>query len=134
VDAALADPEMARGVETILLVEDEDMVRRLVRRALEGCGYVVLEAPDGETALEICRREGTSIALVITDVVMPKLSGRDLIEQLSISHPSLRVLYISGYTDKDVIHHGGLEDVTYFLQKPFTMRALTAKVREILDD
>ncbi len=132
-EAGLSDPAMSRGVETILLVEDEAMVRHLVRRALEGCGYVVLEAPDGEAALEICGKEGTSIALVITDVVMPKMSGRELIEQLSISHPSLRVLYISGYTDSDVVHHGGLEDVTYFLQKPFTMRALTAKVREILD-
>ena len=123
---------LARGMETILLVEDEDMVRRLVRRTLEGCGYRILEATDGVAALDICG-DGTPIALLITDVVMPRMSGRELAGRLSASRPGLRVLFMSGYTDTAVTQHGMLDDATDFLQKPFTIQTLAEKVREVLD-
>ena len=132
VDSVPPGAALARGVETILLVEDEDMVRRLVRRTLEGCGYHILEATDGAAALDICG-DGTPIALLITDVVMPNMSGRDLAGRLSASRPDLRVLFMSGYTDTAVTQHGVLDDATDFLQKPFTIRTLTEKVREVLD-
>ncbi len=122
-----------RGPGTILLVEDEDGVRKLVARALKAFGYAVLTASDGKAAIEImeCRRE--QVDLLVTDVVMPEMSGRSLAETLRADDPSLKVLFLSGYTDDAVVRHGVLQANVNFLQKPFTLNALARKVREILD-
>ena len=123
----------ARGTETILVVEDERMVRDLVKRVLEGRGYTVLTAASPGEAEQVldCHRE--EIALLLTDVVLPERSGRELYETLAESRPSLKVLYISGYTGNAISHRGVLEAGTAFLQKPFTPDALAGKVREVLD-
>jgi two-component system cell cycle sensor histidine kinase/response regulator CckA len=123
--------ETGQGHETVLLVEDEEVVRELVKRALETAGYTVLDAPDGPAALELCAR--AEVQIVVTDVVMPKMSGRDLVDRLRADRPSLPVLFMSGYTDDAIVHHGVLDAGVEFIQKPFAMRALTRKVREILD-
>jgi PAS domain S-box-containing protein len=124
---------LPRGSETILLVEDEQMVRELVRRSLEGCGYSVIEAADGPAALEMCRQIATRVDLLITDVVMPRMNGRQLATEITAARPDIRVLFMSGYTDNAIVHHGVLDETTNFLQKPFAMRTLVTKVREILD-
>jgi PAS domain S-box-containing protein len=126
----LASP---RGTETVLLVEDEEAVRSLTRHVLRGNGYTVLEAVNGEEALRVAGRHEGAIHLVITDVVMPRLGGRELAERLSARHPDLRVLFVSGYTDDAVVRHGVLHDRVNFLQKPFTPTVLAHKVREVLD-
>jgi CheY-like chemotaxis protein len=120
------------GSETVLLVEDEESVRQLVRETLEAKGYTVLEAEDGETALQVVARHTGSIDMLITDLVMPGMSGRELAKQLCSSHPRTKVLYLSGYTEDAFIHQGGLDPDTSFLQKPFTLQALSRKVRDIL--
>jgi two-component system cell cycle sensor histidine kinase/response regulator CckA len=123
-----------QGQETVLLVEDEDVVRNLARRVLLKRGYTVLEASDGGEALHLCEQHKGPIHLLVTDVVMPGgMSGRELAERLTPLQPEMRVLYISGYTDDAIIHHGVLETGTAFLQKPFTPAALANKVREMLD-
>ena len=121
------------GTETILFVEDEQGVRELVREYLSGCGYAVLEASDGVQALEIAAMHPGAIQLLITDVVMPRLSGRELATQIASARHGLKVLYISGYTDDSVFRHGVLEGGMEFLQKPFNLKALAQKIREILD-
>ncbi|MGB7623609.1 MAG: PAS domain S-box protein [Terriglobia bacterium] len=121
------------GSETILVVEDEDGVRDLVRDILEMNGYTVLEASAGEEALERCRQHPETIHLILTDVVMPQMSGRELAERLVPMKPGIKVLYMSGYTDDTVLHHGALEADMVFLQKPFTPEALARRVREVLD-
>ncbi len=126
-------PDGARGTETILLVEDEEAVRALVRRILRQQGYIVLEARDGAEALMLCQRHTGWIHLLITDVVMPHVSGRELAGRLEAMRPELKVLYMSGYPDEAIAHHGVLEKGTAFLQKPFTPSALVLKVREVLD-
>jgi PAS domain S-box-containing protein len=123
----------ASGTETILFVEDEQGVRELVRDYLTACGYSVLEASDGVQALEIAAMHPGVIQLLITDVVMPRLSGRQLATQISSARRNLKVLYISGYTDDSVFRHGVLEGGMEFLQKPFNLKALAQKIREILD-
>ena len=123
----------ASGSETILFVEDEQGVRELVREYLSGCGYSVLEASDGVQALEIAAMHPGAIQMLITDVVMPRLSGRELAAQIASSRRNLKVLYISGYTDDSVFRHGVLEGGMEFLQKPFNLKALAQKIREILD-
>ncbi len=126
-------PGQARGSETILFVEDEQSVRELVQQYLSATGYTVLEAPDGARALKIAEGHAEPIHLLITDVVMPHLSGPDLATQLAASRPGLKVLFISGYTDDTVFRHGVLEGGVAFLQKPFNLKALAAKIREMLD-
>jgi CheY-like chemotaxis protein len=121
------------GRETILLVEDEDDVRALAREVLERQGYSVLEASDGLQALRQFETGSDRIDLVLTDVVMPRMSGRELAERLVEGRPDLSVLYMSGYTDDAVIRHGVLGAGTAFLQKPFTPAALIQRVRETLD-
>jgi len=123
----------ASGTETILFVEDEQGVRELVCEYLTACGYAVLEASDGVQALEMAAMHPGAIQLLITDVVMPRLSGRQLATQISSSRRGLKVLYISGYTDDSVFRHGVLEGGMEFLQKPFNLKALAQKIREILD-
>ena len=127
------DEERPRGSETVLLVEDEEVVRNLVREILEGNGYTVLEARNGAEALDLGRRFTGPIHLLVTDVVMPKMSGRELAERLVTIHRETRVLYMSGYTDGAIGHHGVLDPHTELLQKPFTFDALAQKVRKVLD-
>jgi PAS domain S-box-containing protein len=123
----------SRGFETVLLVEDEEVVRNLVREILEGNGYTVIEARDGVEALELGSRFSEPIHLLVTDVVMPKMSGRELAERLLSLHTETRVLYMSGYTDGIIGHHGVLEPRTELLQKPFSVDSLAEKVRRVLD-
>jgi CheY-like chemotaxis protein len=124
---------MPRGSETVLLVEDEDGVRALARHVLQGCGYTVLEARDGAEAMRITGQQRGQIDLLITDVVMPRMGGREVAERLAAIHPAVKVLFLSGYTDDAVVRHGILEAQVAFLQKPFSTAALAAKVREVLD-
>ncbi|MBZ5534625.1 MAG: PAS domain S-box protein [Acidobacteriia bacterium] len=124
---------LLQGTETILLVEDEDGVRDLVRDILQMNGYTVLEAPAGEEALAHCKQYTGVIHLVLTDVVMPLMSGRELVEQVVPLKPGIKILYMSGYTDDTILHHGALGADMAFLQKPFTPETLARKVREVLD-
>ena len=123
----------ARGAETILLVEDEKAVRMMIGKTLQSKGYAVLEAQHGQEALSICEDYSGPIHLMVTDVVMPLMSGKELAEQLAPQRPEMKVLYMSGYPDNSIVQHGVLEPGTEFLQKPFTLNTLEAKVREILD-
>ena len=126
--------QAARGTETILLAEDDELVRNLAREILEESGYTVLEAPNGGAALLLCEQQKAEIDLLLTDVVMPEMSGRQLAERLVEIRPRMKVVYMSGYTADAVLRRGALEDETKFIQKPFTPDALTSKVREILDE
>lgn len=121
------------GHETILFVEDEESVRELVSDYLKSSGYNVLEAADGLQALEMAAAFSGEIHMLVTDVVMPRLSGRELATRLAADRPHLSVLYISGYTDDSVFRHGVLEGGMSFLQKPFNLKALAQKIREVLD-
>jgi CheY-like chemotaxis protein len=125
--------ESPRGSETVLLVEDEDAVRSLVRAVLLSNGYTVLEAPNGGQALQLSEQHKNPIHLMLTDVVLPEMSGRELAGCLASSHPETKVLYMSGYTDDAIVHRGVLDPGTAFLEKPFTPYALARKVREALD-
>jgi len=122
-----------RGTETILLVEDEKALRMMTRTVLLSQGYSVLEAADGADAIRICEQREEPIHLLISDVVMPQLGGRQLSDRLVTLIPDMRVLFVSGYTDDAVVRHGVLEAEVQFLQKPFTVDALGRKVREVLD-
>jgi len=122
-----------RGSETILVVEDDEIVRKLTCQALRRYGYQVIEAANGIEALLSCEKYPEPIPLMITDVVMPQISGPELATRLRLLHPETQVLYISGYTDDAVVRHGLLDAALYFLQKPFTPGALVHKVRDILD-
>lgn len=119
--------------ETILLVEDDEAVRSLTRQMLRGFGYQVLEAPGAARALELARHHRGTIELLLTDVVMPEVGGRELSERLLRIRPTLKVLYMSGYTDDAVVRHGVRESEVAFLQKPFTIEGLAAKVRQVLE-
>jgi DNA-binding response OmpR family regulator len=121
------------GTETILVVEDEEAIRALARRFLEACGYRVLEASNGREALRVSREHKGPIHLLLTDVVMPLMSGREVAFQLAPERPDMKVLYVSGHTDDAIMHHGVLGEGVPFLQKPFTRTGLTARVRRVLD-
>jgi signal transduction histidine kinase len=126
--------EIPGGNETILLVEDAEWVRTLARQVLETAGYRVLEAANADAAIRVCDRiNGDPIDLLLTDVVMPGMSGKDMSRILLVKHPGMPVLYMSGYTDEAIVQHGVLEPGINFLQKPFTPAALASKVREVLD-
>lgn len=125
---------IARGTETVLLVEDDDMVRNLAREVLESNGYRVLVASEATEALTLCENSRGEIKLVLTDVVMPQMGGKELAARLLQNSPDLKVLYMSGYTDNAIVHHGVLDESVSFLQKPFTPDALAKKVREVLDE
>jgi CheY-like chemotaxis protein len=129
-----ANTNALSGTETILLVEDEREVRNLVRQILGKSGYVVLVADHGDTAVQICGKYPGKVHLMVTDVVMPGMSGRELAEHVKSSRPDMKVLFVSGYTDDAVIRHGILGTGVAFLQKPFTLDALLRKVRAVLDD
>jgi CheY-like chemotaxis protein len=122
-----------RGTETILLVEDEEIVRALATRVLSDLGYSVLEAADGGEALEMCQNHEGPIDLVITDVVMPGMSGTLLALELEAQIPGTPVLFISGYTGGALVEHGVLDEELTFLQKPFSRERLARVVRELLD-
>src|SRR5215471_9450865 len=126
-------PDAAKGgTETVLLVEDEDSVRQLVRDTLEAKGYSVLEAKSGKDGLETAGRHQGTIQLVITDVVMPGMGGRELVKRLAETNPTTKVLYLSGYTEDTIVSDGSIESGTAFLQKPFSLQNLSRKVREVL--
>ncbi|MEP6904255.1 MAG: PAS domain S-box protein, partial [Actinomycetota bacterium] len=125
--------EILKGTETILLVEDEEMVRNLSTEILEGCGYTVIAARNGLEALEICDKGNCQFDLLMTDVVMPQMGGRELAEKLSVQLPNLKILFTSGYTDDAVVRHGVIENNTNFIQKPFTPNALQYNRNEISD-
>jgi len=133
VAAAATGARAPRGTETVLLVEDAAAVRAVTKQVLERQGYTVVEAPDGEAAVRLAQRHRGPIHLLLTDVVMPRVSGRELAEQLARVRPDTRVLYASGYTDDSVVRHGILESGTAYLQKPFSPESLARKVREVLD-
>ena len=116
------------------MVEDEVAVRAITRYALQSFGYTVLEARDGHEAIRLCEEGKPTIHLLVSDVVMPEMSGRQLGERLAAIVPRLKVLYVSGYTDDAIVRHGVLEAGTAFLQKPFTPKALANKVCEVLDE
>jgi CheY-like chemotaxis protein len=118
--------------ETVLLVEDEPMVRRMVREVLRVEGYTVLEAIQGDDALRVCQQEGPVIDLLLTDVMMPGMSGRELVERAAVLRPGMKVLFMSGYTDDAVVRHGVSDAEIAFIQKPFKPAELTQKVREVL--
>lgn len=119
-----------RGTETILLVEDDETVRKLTHEVLRNYGYEVLAAAHGDAAFSICERP---IHLLLTDVVMPKMSGREVADRLTQLQPEMKVLFMSGYTDEAIVHHGVLDTDAPFIQKPFAPDALARKVRDVLD-
>jgi len=121
------------GSETVLLVEDEEIVRHLEREVLEESGYTVLEAQSAEHAVQLCKEHRGTIHLLLTDVVMPQMSGPELAEQLAPIRPEMKVLYASGYPDNAITHRGVLESGTAFLPKPLTPGSLTHTVRAVLD-
>jgi PAS domain S-box-containing protein len=122
-----------KGTETILLVEDSDVVRRLLRELLLQNGYTLLEARHGEEALALSAAHPGDVHLLLTDMVMPRMSGRDLARRLCPLRPAMKVLFMSGYTEEAIASHGVLEPGTAFLEKPFTPETITRKVRELLD-
>lgn len=124
--------ELPGGSETVLLVEDEESLRELNHELLEALGYTVIEAAHGAEALDRAEQYGDPIHLLVTDVVMPGMSGRELAERLAMTRPEVKVLYLSGYTDHVIVHHGMLKPGIAFLQKPFTRETLARKLREVL--
>jgi CheY-like chemotaxis protein len=139
-EVALTDtpkPEAADtkdGKETVLLVEDEEDVRTFTRHLLHSFGYRVLDASDGVEAMRVSEQHREPIPLLISDVIMPRMGGRQLAENLKSVRPDLKVLFISGYTDDAIVRHGVLQSDVAFLQKPFTPTALASKVREVLEN
>jgi len=140
VDEALEEPrektiekELPRGSETVLVVEDEEKVRKLTIEILRKEGYKVLDASQGDEALAISEKQKGPIHLFLVDVVMPGISGTELAKHLISLHPETRILYMSGYTDNVIVHHGVLEKGVNYIQKPFTIDELTRKVREVLN-
>jgi len=126
-------PQVVGGSETVLVVEDVAAVRAVTRQMLERQGYCVLEAANGATALSLARQHHSAIHLLVTDVVMPEVSGRELADQLVQLRPDMKVLFMSGYTDDAVVRHGILQEGIAYLQKPFTPDTLARKVRAVLD-
>jgi CheY-like chemotaxis protein len=121
------------GTESILLVEDDALLRGLLHNVLIEAGYSVTTACNGNEALQVAAKHRGAFHIIVTDVVMPDLGGRQMAEQLAVKFPKAKVLYLSGYTDDAVVRHGILHDQVPFLQKPFTSAALMRKVREVLD-
>jgi CheY-like chemotaxis protein len=126
--------ELSTGNETILMVEDDSVVRELICTALDRLGYQVIEANDSDDALRLMASQGPEVDLLITDVIMPGMSGRELAERILAQRPELKVLYISGYTANVIVHHGVLDQGISFLQKPVSLADLAKKVREVLEN
>jgi two-component system, cell cycle sensor histidine kinase and response regulator CckA len=131
--ANLPQTSPPQGTETVLLVEDEGTVRSVAREVLQMVGYTVLEAASGEEALQRVEQHSGAIHLLVTDVVMPGMNGRELAARLAVDYPHVQVLYLSGYTDDAIAHHGVLQAGIELLHKPFTPDALARRVREVLD-
>jgi len=137
-----ADPEKKEkksvvklnGSETVLIVEDDGLLRNLTQNTLQSYGYRILDAKNGEDAIRVCKEYDGRIDLMITDVVMPKIGGREAAKRLLPLYPQMKVIYMSGYTDDAIVQHGVLEPGLNFLEKPFTPKGLTLKVREVLDE
>jgi CheY-like chemotaxis protein len=128
------EPSSLLGDETVLVVEDDEQVRRLATRTLSALGYRVIEAASGREALLHCDRASEDIALLLTDVVMPEMSGKELVELIAARQPTLKVLYMSGYTENAIARRGVIEPGTHMLPKPFTPEQLGRKVRQMLDN
>ena len=124
---------LPRGTETVLVVEDEDAVRLIVRRVLRDQGYAILEARDGNEALRVCAQKGDTIDLVLSDVIMPGMGGRELSRALAVSRPGLPILFMSGYNDDGDLTGSGTDNAASVLAKPFTAETLATQVREALD-
>ncbi|ACF13157.1 multi-sensor hybrid histidine kinase [Chloroherpeton thalassium ATCC 35110] len=120
------------GTETILLVEDEAFIREVISKGLTDLGYTIFDAANGEEALDISKKYGQKIDLLLTDVVMPKMSGKELSDKIMADRPNLKVVYMSGYTDTAIVNHGVLEEGTLFIQKPFAIPMLAKFIREVL--
>jgi len=130
---ALPADVSAAGVETVLVIEDQPEVRRLIERTLSRRGYAVVAAADGAEALAVAHAHSGPLHVLLTDVVLPGASGREIARQLIAERAQLRVVYMSGYTDDTIVHHGVLEPGLAFIQKPFTGEALLRKLREVMD-
>jgi two-component system cell cycle sensor histidine kinase/response regulator CckA len=126
-------PQHAGGTETILVLEDNDQLREVAVKFLRSAGYSVLESGDPEKALEIARTHNGEIHLLLTDVVLPKMSGRVVAEKLREIRPETKVLFVSGYTDDVIVRHGILDENIAFLQKPYSRKDLTFKIRTVLE-
>jgi CheY-like chemotaxis protein len=133
IDGAGLSARLPKGTETILVVEDEKAVRRLAREVLASRGYTVLEASHGEEALRVVAKHVGPIDLMVTDVVMPRMNGRELVDRLIPIRPGMKVVYMSGYTDDAVVARGVETAGLTFLQKPFTLDVLARTVRAVLD-
>jgi DNA-binding NtrC family response regulator len=132
--ARAPDSKPARtGSETILIVEDDRQVMGLGTAILERLGYSVLPAASAEEALTLLKQKTRPVDLLLTDVIMPGMNGKQLFDKISASYPGMRVLFMSGYTDNVIAHHGVIEPGVHFIQKPFSVQSLAAKVREVLD-
>jgi len=123
---------MLKGRETILLVEDEESVRKMALTMLKNLGYKVIEARDGEEAMMLADRHGGRIDLLMTDIVMPGINGRELSERLTGLYPSMKTLFTSGYTEDVIVHHGVVESHLNFIGKPYSLQGLAGKIREVL--
>ncbi|HET7876661.1 MAG TPA: response regulator [Methylomirabilota bacterium] len=134
IETDVAPRTSPRGTETVLIVEDEGEVRAVARDILEAVGYTVLEARTPEEALLIAVHHAGPIPLVLTDVVMPRISGCALFRRLSVLRPGMRVLYMSGHAHEAIVRHGVVDFGRAFVPKPFTLDGLARKVREVLDD
>jgi len=126
-------PDLPRGTETLLVVEDDSALREMVVRILGGSGYTVIAMNDGLQAIEKAPDIDRHVDMLLTDVVMPNMGGRDLANQIVGMFPDIKILFMSGYTDDAIVHHGVLEPGLDFIQKPFTPLGLLKKVREVLD-
>jgi len=130
---APAPAAIPRGTETILIVEDEPQIRQLAIECLTHCGYRILSSANGIEALQLVDSAQEPIDLLVSDVVMPKMSGRELVQRISEVQPLIKVLFMSGYTNDAIVNHGILEGGAWFIQKPFALEALARRVREVLD-
>jgi two-component system, cell cycle sensor histidine kinase and response regulator CckA len=124
---------VASGSETVLVVDDDPDIRKVLKRALTFAGYDVLLAADGGEALDLLDRDNRRVGLLLTDVMMPGVGGRELAERVRAGHPSVRILFSSGYAENAIAHHGVLADGVQFIAKPYSLQALTRKVRDVLD-
>jgi two-component system cell cycle sensor histidine kinase/response regulator CckA len=123
-----------QGQETVLVVEDEELVRRVARRILQNYGYIILEASTGREALVIGEEYPGPIHLLLTDVMMPEMGGKELVDRWKDQHPETQVIFTSGYTENAIVHNGNLDPDIHFIQKPYRPNALARMVREVLDD
>lgn len=125
---------MASGSETVLLVEDDDMVRSMTSAMLKKIGYKVVTAETPLNALSFCEKENMRIDILLTDVVMPKMSGKELKDKIKAIRPDIKVLFMSGYTADVILHHGVTDEAVYFVQKPFSLNDLARKIRDAIED